>query len=144
MSVLAAASRLQNCTIRSTVPRAFLTQQVTFRSSPSLSASTETPTSKPVKVSLFNLAKTTIHEKHGLTTVQSKEIVDTILESIAKSILEGNSFYLNGIGTLCTRTAKARKGRNPSTGEELDIPEKRRVKFTVSKTLKDKLHGEDN
>ena len=52
-----------------------------------------------------------------------------------------NKFTLPGLGKLELKNRKARKGRNPKTGEEIDIPAKRVVKFRVAKAAKDAILG---
>ena len=48
-----------------------------------------------------------------------------------------NGFTIPGIGKLVVRAYKARKGRNPQTGEEIRIPARKRLKFVVAKAAKD-------
>lgn len=52
-----------------------------------------------------------------------------------------NKFTLPGLGKLELKNRKARKGRNPKTGEEIQIPAKRVVKFRVAKQAKDAILG---
>ena len=52
-----------------------------------------------------------------------------------------NGFTIPGIGKLVVRKYKARKGRNPQTGEEIKIPARQRLKFVVAKAAKDAVLG---
>ena len=52
-----------------------------------------------------------------------------------------NVFSIPGLGKLKLKNRKARKGRNPATGEEINIPAKRVVRFTVAKAAKDAILG---
>lgn len=74
-------------------------------------------------------------EKTGITKKSATAVLDEIAE-IAYREAE-NSFTFPGIGKLVLIQRKARKGRNPATGEEIDIPAKKDVKFRVSKACKD-------
>jgi len=52
-----------------------------------------------------------------------------------------NGFTIPGVGKLVVRKYKARKGRNPQTGEEIRIPARQRLKFVVAKAAKDAVLG---
>lgn len=63
--------------------------------------------------------------------------VDCVLSTITKAMKKGGSVTLVGFGTFGVAKRKARKGRNPQTGEELKIKAKKVPKFTPGKALKD-------
>ena len=63
--------------------------------------------------------------------------VDCVLESITKSLKKKNAVTLVGFGTFKVDKRKARKGRNPQTGEEIKIKAKKVPKFIPGKALKD-------
>ena len=67
----------------------------------------------------------------------AQEAVDCVLSSITKSLKKGEDVTLVGFGTFKVVNRKARKGRNPSTGEEIQIKDTRAPKFTPGKTLKE-------
>jgi DNA-binding protein HU-beta len=74
-------------------------------------------------------------EEHGITKKTAVGILDSIAELAYKHAK--NSFTLPGIGKLVLVKRKARKGRNPATGETIKIPAKKVVKFRVAKACKD-------
>jgi DNA-binding protein HU-beta len=76
-------------------------------------------------------------EKSGLTKKAGAEILE-LLASLAYKHAK-NTFTLPGIGKLVLVNRKARKGRNPKTGEAISIPAKKVVKFRVSKVAKDAI-----
>ncbi len=76
---------------------------------------------------------------HGLTKKAGTEILES-LASLAYKHAK-NSFTLPGIGKLVLVNRKARKGRNPKTGQPIDIPAKKVVKFRVAKAAKDAILG---
>jgi len=80
-----------------------------------------------------------IAEKHGLTKKQAGEILTSIVELAYKNAK--NTFTLPGIGKLVLVNRKARMGRNPATGEAIQIKAKRVVKFRVAKAAKDAILG---
>ncbi|MDW8308923.1 MAG: HU family DNA-binding protein [Verrucomicrobiales bacterium] len=80
-----------------------------------------------------------IAERAGLKKKQAVAILDHIAELAYKHAK--NTFTLPGIGKLVLVNRKARIGRNPATGEQIQIPAKRVVKFRVSKACKDAILG---
>ena len=63
-------------------------------------------------------------------------MVATVIEGFSSALSKGETIQLIGFGTFKVSDRKARKGRNPQTGEEIDIPEAKVVKFTAGKALK--------
>jgi len=78
-------------------------------------------------------------EKAALTKKQAAEILDFIAELAYKNAK--NSFTLPGLGKLVLVDRKARLGRNPKTGEVIQIKAKKVVKFRVAKAAKDAILG---
>jgi DNA-binding protein HU-beta len=71
------------------------------------------------------------------TKKEAQDAVDCILSTITKSLKKKNSVSLVGFGTFKVDRRKARKGRNPQTGEEIKIKAKNVPKFIAGKALKD-------
>ena len=71
------------------------------------------------------------------TKKEAQEAVDCVLSSITKSLKKGDTVTLIGFGTFKVTQRKARKGRNPQTGEEIDIKASKAPKFTPGKALKE-------
>ena len=80
-----------------------------------------------------------IAETIGLSKKQTGEVLQSIVELAYKNAK--NSFTLPGLGKLVLVNRKARIGRNPATGEQIQIPAKRVVKFRVAKAAKDAILG---
>jgi Bacterial nucleoid DNA-binding protein len=85
-----------------------------------------------------DLAKS-VREEYGCTGKDCKAIVTDIFEEISQSLSEGKDVSINGFGKFEVRERAARKGINPATKEEIDIPATKTVGFKPSKTLKDTL-----
>ncbi|MGA4645357.1 HU family DNA-binding protein [Limisphaera sp. 4302-co] len=81
----------------------------------------------------------TLADKVGITKKQATQFLDELAQLAYKQAK--NSFTLPGLGKLVLVHRKARKGRNPATGEIINIPAKRVVKFRVSKAAKDAILG---
>lgn len=78
-----------------------------------------------------------IAEKHNLTEREADAILDTFLAEIIKGVAETGEVDLHNFGTFEAVTRSARQGRNPRTGEAVEIPERRVVKFKAWKAFKD-------
>jgi len=75
----------------------------------------------------------------ALTKKVSREAVDAIISAITDSLGREEKVTLVGFGTFQVIQRKARKGRNPRTGEEIQIPAKRVPKFTPGRALREKV-----
>ncbi len=76
-------------------------------------------------------------EANGLTKKAATEFVESLVEMAYKEA--GNGFTIPGLGKLVVVDRKARMGRNPATGEQLEIPAKRVLKFRLAKAAKDAI-----
>lgn len=65
--------------------------------------------------------------------------IDVILNKISESLKEGRRVELRGFGSFSTRSRKPRSTKNPRTGVVMDIPERKTLHFTMSKSLKEAL-----
>lgn len=73
----------------------------------------------------------------GLNKTDASKALDSTLNSIKASLKKGQKVTLVGFGTFSTKKRKARKGRNPRTGQIINIPAAKVPKFTSGKALKD-------
>ena len=71
------------------------------------------------------------------TKKEAQEAVDCVFSSITKALKKGDAVTLVGFGTFKVTKRKARKGRNPQTGEEIKIKASKAPKFTPGKLLKE-------
>jgi nucleoid DNA-binding protein len=70
---------------------------------------------------------------------EAKQIVEDIANFVMDSLKRGYKIPLMGLGKLYVRESKARTGRNPATGETIQIPKRKRVRFTAAKALKERV-----
>jgi DNA-binding protein HU-beta len=75
----------------------------------------------------------------GLSKSDAGRALDATLESIKTALKKNDKVTLVGFGTFSVSKRKARKGRNPRTGEEIKIKASKSPKFTAGKSLKDAL-----
>lgn len=78
-----------------------------------------------------------IAEKHGLSKKQSEEIMNDISAGMLKNLKEGNAIRWSGVGTFQVRQREARMGRNPATGEQMQIKASKKVAFRAAKELRE-------
>ncbi len=71
-----------------------------------------------------------------------EKIVETVFEEISEALARGDRVELRGFGAFSVKHREARKGRNPRTGESVDVPAKRLPFFKTGKGLREKLNDE--
>jgi len=78
-----------------------------------------------------------VQAETGLSKVNASEVVTAVVDAIVKGIKKKQTVKLQGLGVFSVKERKARKGRNPRTGESINIPSKNSVRFKPSVILKD-------
>lgn len=84
-------------------------------------------------------------KKTGLTQSAALDVVDAIFSTesgegiIAVELDAGNKVTISGFGTFATKSRAARKGRNPATGAEINIPARKYAHFSPAKGLKERV-----
>ena len=82
-----------------------------------------------------------LYNQAEISKQQSKALVDNIFELIKKSLESGDDILVSGFGKFSVKTKAPRRGRNPSTGEDLTLNARRVVMFRGSPVLRDKING---
>ena len=80
-----------------------------------------------------------VAESAGLTKVAAAKTLKSVLDVITKALANDESVTLIGFGSFSVVTRAARIGRNPQTGKEIKIAERKVVKFNVGKNLKESV-----
>ena len=80
-----------------------------------------------------------VAEKAGMSRAQAARAVDATLASVAEALSKDEKVRLLGFGTFETKVRPARQGRNPRTGETLEIAESKNVGFKAGSALRGKL-----
>ncbi|MDE2665768.1 MAG: integration host factor subunit beta [Acidobacteriota bacterium] len=75
-----------------------------------------------------------------LSRKDSEVIVEALFDSVVKALKNSDKLEVRGFGSFRIRKRKARQGRNPKTGEKVDVPEKKVPYFKPSKELKDLIN----
>ena len=81
-----------------------------------------------------------IHEL-GFTKKKSVDIVETLLEIIKGTLEKSEDVLISGFGKFCVKNKKQRRGRNPATGRDLLLRQRRVVTFKCSGKLRKKING---
>lgn len=77
-----------------------------------------------------------VYEKLGLSRGESARIVETFLEIIKETIVAGENVKISGFGNFIAKEKKSRRGRNPQTGEAMEITARRVLVFKSSNVLR--------
>jgi DNA-binding protein HU-beta len=78
---------------------------------------------------------------HGVSQKDAKTYVDTIVQNISQALGRGDEVSLTGFGKFKIKNQPARQGRNPATGEMIQIAASKKASFSPAKALKDNLNG---
>jgi DNA-binding protein HU-beta len=96
------------------------------------------PAAKAVAISLKQIGAT-LAEKYELPKKQANEIADNLFEIIAKELKRGTKIRVPGFGIFVVAKRAARMGRNPATGEAIQIKASKKVRFRPAKELKESI-----
>jgi DNA-binding protein HU-beta len=80
-----------------------------------------------------------ISEDAGITKTQANTALDSFVEAVTKTLKGGGKVTMVGFGTFTVSKRKARKGRNPQTGAEINIKARRVARFKAGKELAGKM-----
>ncbi len=88
------------------------------------------------KADLINL----IADQANMTRVKAETIVNTIFDSMVEALVRGDRIEIRGFGSFVNRYYESYKGRNPRTGEVINVEEKKLPFFKVGKELKEEIN----
>ena len=86
----------------------------------------------------------TISDEIGLTQLKTKEIVQKTFDAIVETLVEERRIELRNFGVFEVKKRKARKARNPRTGDRVDVPPKNVVTFKPGKEMEEKVRQMTN
>jgi DNA-binding protein HU-beta len=82
-----------------------------------------------------------VAQRNGLSASQARQVVETTIDSITDELASGGEVALAGFGKFSVSQRAARQGRNPSTGETINIAASKAAKFSAASALKKRLNG---
>lgn len=83
-----------------------------------------------------------IYNQLDLSKTRSAKVVNSLIEIIKKTMEDGEDVLISGFGKFCVKEKGKRRGRNPQSGEDLMLGERRVVRFKCSGRLRDKINRE--
>ncbi len=84
-----------------------------------------------------------IYNQLDLPKTKSAQVIESLLEIIKKTLENGEDVLISGFGKFCVKEKGKRRGRNPQTGEDLMLGERRVVTFRCSGVLRDKINRKE-
>ena len=82
----------------------------------------------------------TIYNRVGFSKKESAELIEAVFDEIKRALVQGERVKFSGFGNFVVREKNARKGRNPQTGEEIQLEARRVLTFKPSLVLKNLLN----
>ena len=82
-----------------------------------------------------------VYEKVGFSKKEAAEIVEMVFDTIKETLERGEKIKISGFGNFIVRDKKSRVGRNPQTGQEIEISARRVLTFRPSQVLKNALNA---
>lgn len=85
-----------------------------------------------------------IHENIGLPKKDCTELMEKLIETIKTTLESNDHILISGFGKFCVNEKKARRGRNPASGEDMILDKRRVVTFKCSGKLRERLNSGRN
>ncbi len=82
-----------------------------------------------------------VYEKVGFSKKESADVVEAVFDAMKRNLEKGDKVKISGFGNFIVRDKKPRVGRNPQTGEEIEICARRVLTFRPSQVLKNIING---
>ena len=82
-----------------------------------------------------------IQSNNNLTNKQSKDLVETTIEILKRTLESGDDILISGFGKFCVKDKRPRRGRNPATGSEMELWGRMVVTFKCSGKLRERING---
>ena len=79
-------------------------------------------------------------QNKGLTYKKAEEFINIVFDTMTESLATGDRIEIRGFGSLVVKDYKAYRGRNPKTGEEIDVKPKKLPFFKVGKELRERIN----
>lgn len=82
-----------------------------------------------------------IHEKIGFSKKEAADLVEMIFDSMKDTLSQGNKIKISGFGNFVVREKRSRMGRNPQTGESIEISARKVLTFRPSQVLRAEVNS---
>lgn len=84
-----------------------------------------------------------VYSKVGISKKESADLVEMVFDTMKENLSKGEKIKISGFGNFLVREKRSRMGRNPQTGETMEISARRVLTFRPSQVLKADLNGEE-
>jgi integration host factor subunit alpha len=84
-----------------------------------------------------------VHEEVPLPKNKSTEVIESLIEIIKSSLSNGEDVLISGFGKFCVKNKRERRGRNPATGSDLILSQRKVVTFKCSGKLREKINPDE-
>lgn len=84
-----------------------------------------------------------VYQRIGLSKKESADIVETVFEVVREQLESSEAVKISGFGNFNIRSKAPRRGRNPKTGEEIEITARKVLTFKPSQILRDKVNSQE-
>jgi integration host factor subunit alpha len=84
----------------------------------------------------------TVHNELGFPKNRSAELIEILLEQIKGTLGKGEDVLISGFGKFCVKQKNERRGRNPATGSDMMLEQRRVVTFRCSHLLREKINNQ--
>lgn len=84
-----------------------------------------------------------IHARIGLSMRESSELVEFFFDTVKDKLKDGEGIKIPKFGSFRVQNRKSRKGRNPATGDTIEISQRKAIVFKPSRFLRDTLNGKE-
>ena len=82
-----------------------------------------------------------IRSRLGVSKTESTRLVESVLETIKTTLANGEDVLISGFGKFIVKKKRARRGRNPATGQDLPLSARTVVQFRCSAVMRDRING---
>ncbi len=83
-----------------------------------------------------------VHNELGFPKNRSAELIEILLEQIKNTLGKGEDVLISGFGKFCVKEKKQRRGRNPATGADMMLAQRRVITFRCSHLLREKINNQ--
>ncbi len=84
-----------------------------------------------------------LQDRIGFPRNKSSELTEILLEIIKETLENGEDVLISGFGKFCTKDKSSRRGRNPATGDDMMLKQRKVVTFKCSSVLRNKINGKE-
>jgi integration host factor subunit alpha len=82
----------------------------------------------------------TLYDQSGFSKQKARTTIETVFELVKKALESGDDVLVSGFGKFIVRKKEARRGRNPATGEDINLDARKVITFKCSPVMRDRIN----